>query len=160
MNDPSSHEDNVSELLTLAYAYRVTGSSKYFTRLNDDVNNILKWSKISGGELGTGEHSFAIAIVYDWLYYDLTYDQRVGLRKFLVNKAIVPSMSFDFRKFWGNWNQVGNGGVMCAALATYEKNKLAAYDAIEAGVVDNKTTLQKILVGGGYPEGIGFLVRI
>ena len=156
MNDPSTHEDNVSELLTLAYAYRVTGASKYFNRLNDDVNNILKWSKISGGELGTGEHSFAIALVYDWLYYELTYDQRVGLRKFLVNNAITPSMSYSFRKFQGNWNQIGNGGIMCAALATYEKNKNAAYNAIEAGVVDNKSTLQKILVGGGYPEGIGY----
>ena len=156
MNDPSAHEDNVSELLTLAYAYRVTGAARYLSRLNADVNNILKWTKISSGELGTGEHSLAIAIVYDWLYYDLSYDQRVGLRKLLVNKAIVPSSSFEFRNYRGNWNQVGNGGIMCAALATYEKNKTAAYDAIETGISDNKATLQKILVGGGYPEGIGY----
>ena len=49
MNDPSAHEDNVSELLTLAYAYRVTGAARYLNRLNADVNNIIKWKCYDNG---------------------------------------------------------------------------------------------------------------
>ena len=156
MSDYSSHEDNVKELLALSYAYRVTEAARYLTRIKDDIKNILKWSTISGGELGTGEHSLALAIVYDWLYYDLTYDERVGLRKFVTNHAIIPSLGFSFHNFYGNWNQVGNGGIVCAALAMYEKNKGAAVNVIEQGIKSNKAVLQKILVGGGYPEGVGY----
>ena len=119
MSDYSEHEDNVAELLALSYAYRVTGAARYLARLKDDIKNILKWSTISGGELGTGEHSLAIAIVYDWLYYDLTYDERAGLRQFVTNHAIIPSVNFSFHGFYGNWNQVGNGGIICAALAVF-----------------------------------------
>ena len=156
MSDYSEHEDNVAELLALSYAYRVTGAARYLTRIKDDIKNILKWSTISGGELGTGEHSLALAIVYDWLYYDLTYDERVGLRKFVTNHAIIPSLAFSFHNFYGNWNQVGNGGIICAALAMYEKNKGVAVNVIEQGVLDNKAVLQKILAGGGYPEGASY----
>lgn len=156
MSDYSSHEDNVKELLALSYAYRVTGASRFLTRIKDDIKNILKWSTISGGELGTGEHSLALAIVYDWLYYDLTYDERVGLRNFVTNHAIIPSVNFSFHNFYGNWNQVGNGGIICAALAMYEKNKAVAVNVIEQGLRSNKNVLKKILVGGGYPEGVGY----
>ena len=156
MSDYSEHEDNVAELLALSYAYRVTGAARYLARLKDDIKNILKWSTISGGELGTGEHSLAIAIVYDWLYYDLTYDERAGLRQFVTNHAIIPSVNFSFHGFYGNWNQVGNGGIICAALAMYEKNKAVAVNVIEQGLRDNKAVLQKILAGGGYPEGASY----
>lgn len=157
ISDPSAHENNVAELLTLAYAYRATGGSSYLAKIHKDLKNIIKWTSLGSSWLGIGEQSLALAVVYDWLYYDLSYDERVGLHKLLINKSVTPSLSGDFREDYGNWNQVGNGGAICAALALYEKDKSKCVAAIESGIANNKQILTKIMAGGGgYPEGASY----
>jgi hypothetical protein len=155
MSDPTAHEDNVSELLALAYAYHVTGGSRYMTRLRSDIDNILDWPHIGTGDLAIGEQSLAIAIVYDWMYYDLTYDERSGLRKLVTDKGIIPSFSKTSQTY-GNTNQIYQGGLMCAALAMYEKNKSTAMEKIEKGLITHRAMLEKALTDGGYPEGASY----
>ena len=157
ISDPASHEDNVAELLALAYSWRVTGRAAFLEKVHRDLENILKWRSLGSGELAISEHSLALAIVYDWLYYELTYEERTGLHRLLMDRAIAPSQSSSFRNFYGNWNQVGNGGIMSAALALYEKEKARCVTNIETGLSDNKQALRKIMAGGGgYPEGASY----
>lgn len=157
LSDPSAHENNVAELLALAYSWRVTGRAAFLEKIRRDLGNILKWKTLGSSDLAVGEHALALAITYDWLYYELSYEERTGLHRLLMDRAVVPSQNASFRGFYGNWNQVGNGGIMSAALALYEKDKARCVTNIETGLVDNKRVLRKIMAGGGgYPEGAAY----
>ena len=156
-SNPSSHEDNVAEILALAYAWRTTGNAAFLNKLLKDINAAIAWKNLGSSELGIGEQSLALAIAYDWVYQDLSVTQREGLAKLLLDKAVKGTLTASFREFCGNWNQVGNGGVMSAALAIYETDKINCMVAIETGLVDNKKVLRKIMAGGGgYPEGCAY----
>ncbi|HTR52804.1 MAG TPA: heparinase II/III family protein [Kofleriaceae bacterium] len=81
--------------------------------------------------LATAEMAFGVAIVYDWLYDQLTDAQRATLAGALYANAIVPingdydcgntpgckSVPSQFLRFGGNQSEVDNGGALVAALA-------------------------------------------
>ena len=153
-SDPSSHENNVSEILALCYAWRTTGNAIFLTKVLKDIDAVIGWKSLGSSDLGVGEHSLALAVAYDWLYQELSEKQRYGLCKLLMDKAVKASLKSSFRQFCGNWNQVGNGGIMSAALALYEQDKTSCMVNIETGLVDNRKVLRKLMAGGGgYPEG-------
>lgn len=73
--------------------------------------------------LDTGEMAMAVAIGYDWLFDELSGQEKQILRKALVEKAITPSFNPSYNWFLNssiNWNQVCNAGLLYAALAIYE----------------------------------------
>jgi len=78
--------------------------------------------------LDTAEMAHAFAIGYDWLYDQLTPDQRATLRTAMIQKGLNPALeSYRTRTGYGwwttcthNWNQVCNGGISLAALAIAE----------------------------------------
>ena len=156
-SDPSAHENNVAEILALCYAYRTTGNASFRTKLLKDLEAAAKWKNLGSSDLGLGEHSLALAIAYDWFYDELGESLRSSLASLLLNKAVKGGLNGSFRGFYGNWNQVGNSGVMSAALAIYESDPKACALALDTGLKDNKKTLQIILEGGGgYPEGAAY----
>ena len=61
----------------------------------------------------------------------------------MMDKSITPSMNDGFRDCYGNWNQVGNGGVMSAALALYEKDKRKCSSNIERASSTTRRCLQR-----------------
>ena len=155
-SDPSSHENNVAEILALCYAWRTTGNVTFLSKLLKDIDAAIAWKDLGSG-LAVGEQSLALAVAYDWIYGELSQKQRDGISNLLVDKAIKGTMKASFRSLYGNWNQVGNGGVMSAALAVYENDNTACKANIETGLVDNSKVLRKIMAGGGgYPEGTSY----
>lgn len=153
----AGHETIVERLLAFSYAYRMTGSAAYLAKAKEEFEIICAMANWGSSFLAVGELGLAVAVTYDWLYYDLPLIDRKFAHKALVDNCITPSMSNSYVKDIGNWNQVGNAGAICAALAIYEKDKARAVNCIEAHIVDNKKAMEIIYGGGGgYPEGIGY----
>lgn len=121
-----------------AYAYRMTGQEKYLTKARTElaaVSAFPDWNSKSHF-LDPSEMALAVAVAYDWLYYDLTLEERKAARAAMVNYDLTPFKTYKATTT-NNWNQVCNGGAIAAALVTYEKNKaLAAYD-IDKAIASN-----------------------
>lgn len=148
----------LKRLFACAYAYRLTGKATYLAKAVSDLETVCKFSDWNPSHfLDTGEMALGVAIAYDWLYYELSYEDRVLIHRALVNMAIRPSIGAGFHTSEGNWNQVCNAGIIAAALAVYEKDKAVSVNVIETGIADNKT-INAMIYGpdGNYSEGYDY----
>lgn len=147
----------VDNIVTCAYAYKMTGHAKYLTKCRNDLKTVCSFTHWDVSGLANGEISLAVAIAYDWLYHDLTLDERKKVRRALMDKAVLPMSFYDATKHKGNWNSIKTSGVICAALACYEKDKARTRDFIEKCVnVENLPATINIYKGGGYTEGLHY----
>ena len=108
-----------------------------------------------------GEMATAVAFGYDWLYNELSAATRTkaanALLKFAFQQAQNKNWNLNFYEATNNWNQVCNGGLVCAALASYENNPSEAKDMIEKALESNKPALEVMYSpDGNYPEGSGY----
>ena len=77
--------------------------------------------------------------------------------KFAFQQAQNKNWNLNFYEATNNWNQVCNGGLVCAALASYENNPSEAKDMIEKALESNKPALEVMYSpDGNYPEGSGY----
>jgi len=155
--------DALLRIFTCAYAYRMTGDSKYLTKAETDMNAVCNFSDWNSSRhfLDVGEMATAVAFGYDWLYNELSEGTRKKAASALLNYAFKQAQNknwnLNFYEATNNWNQVCNGGLVCAALASYESNPSEAKDIIEKALESNKSAL-KVMYSpdGNYPEGAGY----
>lgn len=149
----------LERIMYLAYCYKITGARKYLTKAESTINEVCSFSDWNQGEhyLDTGEMALAVAIGLDWLYSDLQPETRQRARDALKSYTFDTFRTDDgktFRNNMANWNQVCNGGIIAAAIACYEKDKVAMAEIIETCVENNKTHGMTIYnTDGNYPEG-------
>ena len=148
----------VDNLVSCAYAYRLTGQEKYLTKARNDMAKVCTFQSWKPGGLAIGEISFAMGIAYDWLYHDLSLEERSAAHRVMVEKGIRPmSKNNRLAKIVGNWNQINLGGVSVASLAIYEKDKSIAVQQIEKAIMGNKAGVKAIYSpSGNYAEGLGY----
>ena len=148
----------VDNLMSCAYAYRLTGQEKYLTKARNDMAKVCTFQSWKPGGLAIGEISFAMGIAYDWLYHDLSLEERAAAHKVMVEKGIRPmSKNNRLAKIVGNWNQINLGGVSVASLAIYEKDKAIAVQQIERALAGNRAGVKAIYSpNGNYAEGLGY----
>lgn len=144
----------------LAYSYRMTGDNKYFYRARGEMLNVARFIDWNPSHfLDVGEMTMALAIGYDWLYYQLSAVHREEIQKAILEKGLEPSFISSYNNFTrtnNNWNQVCNAGMTFGALAIYEH-----YPEISKDVIDrafNTITLAKEVYNpdGAYPEGYSY----
>ena len=154
---PSPQFPVVDNLLSCSYAYRLTGDDVYLAKVRADLTDVCGFEDWKPTGLPTGEISLAVAIAYDWLYYDLTLEERKMIHKALVEKGIKPVYETDVSFYGGNWNSVILAGATCASLAVYEKDKEIAVKQIEKAVEENMIAMKGIYSpDGNYAEGCGY----
>ena len=152
-----NHYIIVENLLYCAYAYKMTGQSAYLAKARSDLMKVSRFSTWNPDGLSVGEISLAVALAYDWLYYDLTLDERKTIRKAMVNRGVKQMLNRSYANTIGNWNQVCLGGVLCASLASYEKEKDICRRQIEKAVSENLKGVKGIYSPhGNYGEGHGY----
>lgn len=105
-----------------------------------------------------------MAIGYDWLYHDLTADQRQTLRTAIIKHGLEPGMrSYEGKAPYGwwvrahnNWNQVCNGGMIAGALAVADEKPELAATIINKAVESLPLAMRNFGPDGGWFEGPGY----
>lgn len=146
-----------------SYAYRMSGDRKYLAAAKKILANVCGFSYWTNREnphyLDVAEMTLAVAIAYDWLYYDLTLEERTKAHQCIRDFAFDTYKTNGFQKdnataSTSNWNQVCFCGLGCAAIALYEKDKQRCFDLLERLIPSNKRALEHIYKPNGvYPEG-------
>ena len=142
-------------IFALAYAYRLTGDKRYFEAARKNLAEICAFKDWHPSHyLDTGEMTLGAAIAYDWLYDDLTLEERTLAHKCMVEFGINTSVNQGYHRAMGNWNQVCNAGISAAAIVLYEKDKQVCADAIERAIESNRKAMKAIYSpDGNYAEG-------
>ena len=129
----SDHYIIVDNLLSCAYAYKMTNQATYLAKVRRDMDKVSKLPNWDPSGLAIGEISMAMGLAYDWLYYDLTLAERQQARKAMLANGIKMMYNNNNNiKIVGNWNQINLGGVSVASM----ENK--SYDAPSVSFVYNK----------------------
>lgn len=147
----------------LSMAWRLTDDERYLDRAVAEMDAVSAFSDWNQSHfLDVAEMAAGVAIGYDWLYHELTPDQRARYQSAMLDKALTLGLNTDQRyTSWisrsNNWNQVCHGGLTLAALAIAGE---AGGDVPERIVVQALANIghamQEYEPDGGYPEGAGY----
>ena len=152
----------VSRVYTLALMHRLEGGRRYLERAVRELKAAAEFPDWNPSHfLDTAEMTHAFAIGYDWLYADLSPDERAWIRRAIVEKGIQPALKvYERARGWHtavhNWNQVCNGGIGMGALAVGDEEPKVA----EAALVNALRSIPKAMASyapdGGWNEGPGY----
>lgn len=146
-------------IFALALAYRVFGEKKYFERAKKELLEISELPDWCPSHfLDVGEGALAAGIGFDWLYYDLSQEEREKIKSAIVNNALLPSLEIkEDAKSWvtnsNNWNPVCHGGLTVAALAIAESEPILSKRIIERAIKYLPNAGNEYHPDGSYPEG-------
>ncbi|MEE8217412.1 MAG: endo-1,4-beta-xylanase, partial [Vicinamibacteria bacterium] len=155
-------------VLTHAMAFTLSGERRYRDAAIAELDRALEWpiwvdtAHDPPFDLMTGENALTYGLAYDWLYPDLTEDERTrlregaeerGLRTYLeAVKASPPPFWFEARH---NWNGVCNGGATVLALALQGESELAD-EVLALAVPAMQRYWDELGPDGGWAEGTGY----
>lgn len=156
----------INRVLHSAYAWRMTGEQKYFDRCVKELDAacaLPDWNPKHF--LDVGEMATAVAIGYDWLYPQLTAEQRARYETALSTNAIDAANSKEnsrFTNFWqkearNNWTQVCFSGLMISADALFEKQPDLPQQPLFQRARLRIGECEKFYQPDGvYPEGVSY----
>lgn len=161
-NDRLELKGTPANIICCAYAYRFSGKAKYLNFVKYgilDICNFEDWMQTNA--LSTAAICLCVGIGYDWIYDKLDKKTRAFIEESIYEKGFTERK--EGRNGWWynskiNWNQVCNGGFVCAALAAYtgtdsQKDK-ECISVIKDAVYSNKPAVEGIYAPSGiYPEG-------
>ena len=149
----------LKRIFWLGYTYRVHGGEAYARRAIDEMLAVSAFSDWNPAHfLDVGEMTMAVAIGYDWLYDEMTPDQRATVARAIIDKGLKPAGSEADAWFYRseiNWNSVCNAGMVYGALAVWEEDPDYCRLMLEKSLESNKLAY-KAYEGGGYPEGYNY----
>eukprot|EP00730_Choanoeca_flexa_P014145 TRINITY_DN6076_c0_g1_i2.p1 TRINITY_DN6076_c0_g1~~TRINITY_DN6076_c0_g1_i2.p1 ORF type:complete len:630 (+),score=143.35 TRINITY_DN6076_c0_g1_i2:206-1891(+) len=121
---------------TLALLYRLNGNETYAKRAIAEMVNVAVNCTDWNPEhfLDVGEMTHAVAIGYDWLYDQITPEDKVIIEEAALKFGIVTGVTaYRGEAWWAttdcNWNFVCAGGLAAGALAFYDANSTFAANA-------------------------------
>lgn len=109
----------LNRIVHLGAAYKMTGEKKYLKRCTEELLTVSAFKDWNPSHhLDTAEMQAAVAIGYDWLYQDLSPDDRKTIGRALLQKGLKETFSDkSLQKKTNNWNQVCMGGMVLSAIA-------------------------------------------
>ena len=148
----------LERVTSFAYAYRITKDPKYLEAAKKDMSIVCAFKDWHPSHfLDVGEMALAVAIGYDWLYYDLPLDLRTAAHRCMADYALKICSDHWYVPAVNNWNQVCNAGMVASAIAIYEKDKALSTRIIEEAIPSNKHAQEGMYSpDGNYPEGYGY----
>ncbi len=149
----------LKRIFWLGYTYRVHGGEAYARRAIDEMLAVSAFTDWNPAHfLDVGEMTMAVAIGYDWLYDEMTPDQRATVARAIIDKGLKPAGNEADAWFYRseiNWNSVCNAGMVYGALAVWEEDPDYCRSMLEKSLESNKLAY-KAYEGGGYPEGYNY----
>lgn len=152
----------LDRIYTLALLYRLTEETRYRDRAVQEMRAAAEMPDWNPSHfLDTAEMTHALAIGYDWLYRSLSDDERLWIRRAIVEKGLKPSLPiYRERRSWArahhNWNQVCNGGMGIGALAIAEDEAELARSIVSSAVASIPLAMNSYAPDGGWNEGPGY----
>jgi len=138
----------------------MTHENKYLQKAKTELLTISNFSDWNPSHfLDVAEMTMASAIGYDWLYDQLSGNERQVIKDAILIKGFDPSFDNNYNFFLGvihNWNQVCNAGMTYGALAIFEEMPGLAKAIIDRAVETIKLPMQSYAPDGAYPEGYGY----
>ena len=149
-------------IMNLAYAYRMTGDSRYLNKAEEDLIAICSFPSWNPSHyLDVAELVLSASFGYDWLYNDLQESTRILIRKAITEFGFQTSYdeTDQFIDRVNNWNSICNGGLILGAIALYgddESMNQECINILERSVAANRFALAEYGPDGNYPEGYGY----
>lgn len=166
MMDPmrmlSTSQQILGRLTTLATAWALTGEKRFAERATAELINAAGFPDWNPQHfLDTAELTLGMALAYDWLYEELTPEQRDQIAEAIIEKGLKPG--FGPKTWWvsttNNWNQVCHGGLIAGALAVADREPELATRIILRAVERLRYSLvASYSPRGAYPEGTGYWI--
>lgn len=104
--------------------------------------------------LDTAEMTFAMGFGYDWLYHDMTDEQRTTIRNAIIELGLKAALTHKGGlSASNNWNQVRHSSLTAGALAIYEDAPELAEQILNQAHDNYKRALEAYDGDGVYPEG-------
>ncbi len=87
----------LNRCIALAFTYNITGDRRYLEKCYNDIIYSGTWPNWSGfvSSLPTTETVYGVACAYDWLYYDLTPEQRKNIID-VIKKQAIPDFVYNY----------------------------------------------------------------
>ena len=149
----------LKRIFWLGYTYRTRGGEAYARKAIDEMLAVSAFSDWNPAHfLDVGEMTMAAAIGYDWLYDEMTADERKTVAKAIIDKGLKPALNEKDAWFYTteiNWNSVCNAGMVYGALAVWEEDPEFCRSMLDKSLESNKLAY-KAYEGGGYPEGYNY----
>lgn len=155
----------VERIFALGMVWQVNGEVKYLDRAWQELSAAASFPDWNPSHfLDTAEMTAGLAIGYDWLYHDLTAEQRQTLRAAIIKHGLEPGLlSYDGKAKYGwwvnahnNWNQVCNGGMIAGALAIADEEPELASKIVSRAVESLPLAMRSFGPDGGWFEGPGY----
>lgn len=156
-------------VMSLSFVYNIEklagnpNAHLYMEKAYSDMIAMGEWQDWSAfsAYLVTGELMFGYACAYDWLYYDLTAQQKAAIYEVVQEQALTGLVynyegvktSTNFTTNSINWNPVCNAGAIGAAFAFGDEQPLIAEYILEKAPEYITNCLEPYAPQGGYPEG-------
>lgn len=149
---------------TLAGLYRLDGDSRKLARARAELLAAAAFDDWNPSHfLDVAEMTNALAIGYDWLFADLTAEERAVIRAAIVEKGLKPGVqAYEQGAWWAvegrnNWTQVCNGGLLAGAMAVADEEPEIAARILELVQGDSmRRRLSLYAPDGGDEEGPGY----
>ena len=146
----------LGRVLTLGTLHFLDPDPKWKTRMLVELEAVCSFKDWNPDHfLDTAEMSAAVGIAYDWLYNDLSVEDRTWIREALIEKALKDPRSIKgaWVKVRHNWNQVCHAGLVAAALALGNEAPEYAERILKSAKVNHLHGLKPYFPDGVYPEG-------
>ena len=146
----------------LAMTYRLTGDARFLARARQEMQELATAPQWRPGHfLSTSEATVAMALGLDWLYDELTPDERTLFANAIVEKGLKPSLDAEKRnESWltsgGNWGPVCHGGMALGALAIAEREPELARQIVNRSLAGVQFAAAKYAPAGAHFEGPGY----
>lgn len=152
----------IERVTAMAMAYRLSGDNRFAegaTREMLVAAGFKDWNPRHF--LDTAEMTTALAIGYDWLYDQISAEDRATIRQAIVKLGLEPGIKvYEGGGWWvktnNNWNQVCNGGMLMGALAIAEEEAELAAKTVDFALKSIPNGLTVYPPDGAYPEGPGY----
>jgi hypothetical protein len=135
----------------------MTGEPKFADRAQKEMLNLAAFEDWNPTHfLDVAEMTMAMSIGYDWLYNELSPENKTIIQEAILNKGIQPSTEEKYNKWLkntNNWNQVCNGGISAGVVALFDTNPIEFSALMNRAITSLPLAMHEYANNGAYPEG-------
>lgn len=140
--------------------YRLTNDTAYSEWIIETiltVANLSDWDP--SNFLNTADITITVSLGYDWVYDELTENQRKTIEAAISEKSFVPALNSSINSWsehTNNWAQVTHGCLIIGTLAIGDINATIATQVIDFSLPKLNVSLQQYAPDGGWVEGYSY----